>query len=278
MFEGEAGDLRPIHPAAMAFVGDTSPAGRLLETAVGAWKMSALGVALGAEVVVVNTGGLVRGPYGRRLKLAKADLIRPSLVIVLERGAELEHLAQALEGRGFAVVRLSVAAEVRAKRPEERRRWRELRFQAYFAGAGVVELETSCLMISGRSLGGGPRLSEEECDGLQAELGVPILYGERQGEEVYAVAAEPPAGALPAQVRLAPASSFRRLLCGLIDRQGVCLALGLVEDWSRERLRVLTPLAAQRTAEVVALEVGELALDEQLREWRPTIPWARPVP
>ncbi len=119
LFEGLQDDFRPVVPAAMAFVGDTSPAGRLLETALAAWKMSTLAAALGAQAVVVNTGGLVGGIYGRRLKLAEADLIRPKAVLALQRQGELEHILEVLERQGrLSAVRLPVPEGTRRKRPE----------------------------------------------------------------------------------------------------------------------------------------------------------------
>ena len=46
----------------------------------------------GADLVVVDTSGLVSGVYGQILKYHKVEMLRPDVVIGLQRGAELDPL------------------------------------------------------------------------------------------------------------------------------------------------------------------------------------------
>ncbi len=91
----------------------------------------------------------------------------------------------------------------------------------------------------------------------------------------HVVLEEPPRAKPRGPLRIALAASFRRLVGGLIDREGICLALCLIQDWRRERLLILTPLGAERIREVTMVELGELGLGGDFLEFRPPSPWVR---
>lgn len=82
-----------LHRAdALAFVGSTSPQGHVLPLVVGTKLMLDRARDEGADLVVVDTTGLVSGVYGQLLKGYKIHLLQPDLVIGLERGQELTPL------------------------------------------------------------------------------------------------------------------------------------------------------------------------------------------
>src|SRR5205085_9739333 len=88
-------DLRPdamARPDALSFVGATSPQGQLLPLVVGSARLLEQALDEGADLVIVDTGGLILGVYGQLLKYHKVELLRPDVVIGLQRGAELEPL------------------------------------------------------------------------------------------------------------------------------------------------------------------------------------------
>ncbi|HID86175.1 MAG TPA: hypothetical protein EYP55_02220, partial [Anaerolineae bacterium] len=75
------------------FVGSTSPRGHMLPTVIGAHKLQRKAQELGAEAIVVDTTGLVdRAAGGGVLKQWKVELLEPSVLVGIERGAELEHI------------------------------------------------------------------------------------------------------------------------------------------------------------------------------------------
>lgn len=76
----------------LAFVGATSPQGHLLPLVVGTRLMLDRAREEGSDVVVVDTTGLVSGVYGQLLKFHKIGVVRPELVVGLERGEELQPL------------------------------------------------------------------------------------------------------------------------------------------------------------------------------------------
>ncbi len=128
----EAGSL--ARPDALVFVGSTSPQGQLLPLVVGAARMVQRARDEGADLVVVDTSGLVSGVYGQILKYHKVELLRPDVVIGLQRGEELEPLLGVIR-RFFSadVVSLPVHPDVHPTSVEERAANREVAMAAYFA-------------------------------------------------------------------------------------------------------------------------------------------------
>jgi polynucleotide 5'-hydroxyl-kinase GRC3/NOL9 len=123
-------------PDAMYFVGSTSPQGQLLPLVTGTGLLLARAQDDGADFVVVDTNGLVSGVYGQILKFHKIELLRPDVVIGLNRGEELDPILGIVQ-RFFStdVVSLPVHPDVQPRSVEEGAKHREEAFRAYFAGS-----------------------------------------------------------------------------------------------------------------------------------------------
>ncbi len=88
----------------LAFAGSTSPQGHALSLAAGTRLMADRARSEGADLIVVDTTGLVTGVYAQVLKYQKLALLQPDLVVGIERGQELEPL--------LGIVRRFFASEV----------------------------------------------------------------------------------------------------------------------------------------------------------------------
>jgi polynucleotide 5'-hydroxyl-kinase GRC3/NOL9 len=131
-------DLAPDRVAVedvMAFVGSTSPQGYLLQLVTAIAQVASTVRASGVSLVVVDTDGMVSGIYGQLLKVHEVEVLRPDLVLGLQRGEELLPLLGAIQ-RSFAteVVPLPVMPGVRDTSVEERADNREAAMRRYFAG------------------------------------------------------------------------------------------------------------------------------------------------
>lgn len=131
-------DLEPERLAVqdvMAFVGSTSPQGHLLQLVTAIGNVAEVVRASGASFVVVDTDGMVSGIYGQLLKVHEVEVLRPDLVLGLQRGEELLPLLGAIQ-RSFAteVVPLPVMPGVRDTSVEERADNREAAMRRYFSG------------------------------------------------------------------------------------------------------------------------------------------------
>lgn len=120
----EADDLR--------FVGGITP-NRLVLQAVTATAVLAEEARRLAEMVLIDTDGTVSGVVGETLRYHITELVRPEVVVALQRGSELEPIIGMLR-RFFSANVLPVPAdpEVIPTSPEERAARRARRFQQAF--------------------------------------------------------------------------------------------------------------------------------------------------
>jgi polynucleotide 5'-hydroxyl-kinase GRC3/NOL9 len=126
-----AGPERVPELTGFAFVGTTDPVKgwtRLLQGARALVDQAA------AELIVINTSGLVRGPGGT-LKAEKIRVLEPDLVLTL--GGDLDAI---LPRDGPSVLRLAPAPGARRKTNAERRAARRAAFRDYFQNAEVQVL------------------------------------------------------------------------------------------------------------------------------------------
>lgn len=122
------------------FVGSVSPTGHMLPLLTAAARLGEAAGKAGAKAIVYDTTGLVdpaRG--GITLKLAKIDLLRPSVLFAIHRERELEPLLAPLRrSRRVLVVELASSPAARRREREERQESRAKRFADYFRQANHV--------------------------------------------------------------------------------------------------------------------------------------------
>ncbi len=130
-------DLEPDALAtadALSFVGSTSPQGHLLPVVTGVVALAQWARDGGADLLVVDSGGLVSGISGQILKYHKVEMLRPDLVAGLQRGEELQPLLGVIQ-RFFTteVVSLGVHPDVVPTTVEQRAENREAAMRRYFS-------------------------------------------------------------------------------------------------------------------------------------------------
>lgn len=148
--EGMAAYPDPPKPY-LRFVGSTSPGGHFVQTITGAKRLAEKADELSARVTVIDSPGLVSGGVGIEFQVQMIDLLRPTRIVALQRGRELERLLANFSRRpGTLIHRMAVSPAVVVRPAAERRRYREERFRAYFAGAEPQEIPLRGLGLQGR--------------------------------------------------------------------------------------------------------------------------------
>jgi polynucleotide 5'-hydroxyl-kinase GRC3/NOL9 len=120
----------------MSFVGTTNPAKRIPLMIESAKKMVDAGREK-ANIVLVDTTGLISGDIGRAAKMGKVRAIKPEHVIALQRHNELEHILRLIEHSVIHRVCVSTAAKCRDR--ENRMRYRQKKFLDYFDEKSISE-------------------------------------------------------------------------------------------------------------------------------------------
>ena len=120
---------------ALHFVGVTSPARCVHETAEATARLAAHALRNGCDRLVVDTCGLVDGDVGRALKRSKLERVAPDLVIALQRADECESILADSASMGRAKIVRLPAAPTTPRSMNARRRHREHMLAEHLAGA-----------------------------------------------------------------------------------------------------------------------------------------------
>ncbi|MFW6115596.1 MAG: Clp1/GlmU family protein [Chloroflexota bacterium] len=165
----------PDGPRFRTFVGDISPVGHMLPTVVGAHRLVKRGLETGASAIVVDTTGLVAPAQGGgALKRALVDLLRPQVVIGVQRGTELGHLLDPLRrSQRTRVIDRPVAEAVQRRSAAVHRAYRAEQYRRAFEQARLLEVDWGGLaVIPCPSFTQHRLVAFEDCDGFVLGLGI----------------------------------------------------------------------------------------------------------
>lgn len=267
LLEAPVPTLHAIVPRAIYFVGSNTPRRRMLETVNGVRAMVDKAEEAGAQSILVDTTGFITGIAGRRLKCAKVEAVRPQFVVAIQRKDELEHLLRLVERRHLRLLRLPVPDTVTLKSPEMRRQRRMMRYFRYFQDARTHTFALADVACEGTWFNTGAPLERNEVHFLQETLRSRVFWAERTPEHLYVITDKVvDEHALliveetfrVAHVTTAGVHRFVKLLVGLLDAEGDCLAIAILEriDFVNRTITVRTPL--RDVSRVAILRFGGL--------------------
>ncbi len=135
----------------IAFVGDISPVGHLLQW-IAALMLCVQQAERAAEVVLIDTPGLVTGGVACSLWWTVQKLLRPERIIAIQREHELGEVLAGLQAGLSAITRVRAPSELRRKSLEARQQHRRRLFDRYFqsASAQTLDLKKVSVRATGR--------------------------------------------------------------------------------------------------------------------------------
>jgi polynucleotide 5'-hydroxyl-kinase GRC3/NOL9 len=128
----------------LSFLGAVSPV-RVLSLLAAEAGRFVLRTRKDAAVTLVDSTGLVEGPLGRALKLAKIRAVAPDLVVAVTGGDELEPILSTLPEE--MVIRFPPSPLVKRRSAQVRYRYRHAKLAAYFHGGKEKLLATRRLIF-----------------------------------------------------------------------------------------------------------------------------------
>lgn len=224
-------------PTHLYFIGAHSPALHFLPVLTGLSVLLKKARAE-ADFLVVDTPGWVQGDGARALKRAELEILQPELVVLMQRGDELEHLVRHLSSR--KVVRLAVSKKASPTSQMDRKKLRELLSCRYFQNAKELEIPFSqvatdrCYLLTGKSISLEGALYAEKLSGWEGTLVVtekvlenlPSSWPQNLGK-----------------IKNVVAGTERGLLVALLGKEQECLALGRIEkiDFKKKHFILQSP-------------------------------------
>ena len=261
--------LRDLKTAAVFFVGAFHPAAVTLEHAVAVGQAVQFARANGARRILIDTTGFVAGPAARRLKVAKALLAAPQLLLGLARGDELAPLLAVLSAAtGAKTLALAVPESVGRKSGGLRATRRMTRLAEALAKARDVVLPMDTVNTVGVTLGTGEPLPPHLVRWAGSALRLPVVCGERCSETLTLYTEGSPvrsgweSDASPVaehfRVKTVRALALRAhtgVYLGLQDDRGLLLAVGRFLRYDPERREITVSAPPPASAERVRLVV-----------------------
>jgi len=132
----------------IAFVGDITPVGHLLQFAAALTRCVEQAAKL-AEVILIDTPGFIAGPPANALWWTVQHTLKPDLIIAVQRADELCDILAGLKFCGSRVEPVKSPASISAKSPQQRRRHRQRQFGIYFRDSSCYNLSLADLSVQG---------------------------------------------------------------------------------------------------------------------------------
>jgi len=236
------------------FVGDISPRGNFIQL------LSAVAQAVRAAEgpCLIDTDGYIDGEAARALKGELINLVRPDLLVLLQRREKLNYF-KLFARKGIEVIGVQVAHRGTKSR-EERIRARKEALHRHFKEAKLRRWPMEEIRFERSPIGHGEPVDPGS---LEKILGCRILGAWRLGEELTAII-EGYARSLTAAKDLLKVDYIRLIDLNTVQNRLVgCLAggrlqgLGILRSINSEQIEVLTP-----AEEAPVLQVGRLIVHE----------------
>lgn len=244
------------------FVGDISPRGNLLPTVVGLKLM----VDHAQRPCLVDTDGYIGEPAALAYKTELINLLKPDVLVLLQRAGELEYF-RLYSRKRVKVVTVRVSHQGLKSR-EERIRAREEAFRTYFAEAGLRRWDLQDLRFERAPFSYGEPFESSE---LAKFLDCAVLGAWRAGKRATLLLEGRPAPGALTELKQGLGLEFIELVSAatLQDRLVGCLlhgelqGLGIIKRVREGVIEVLTP-----APRATVLQLGRLRVAEDGRHLR----------
>jgi polynucleotide 5'-hydroxyl-kinase GRC3/NOL9 len=148
LFEDEAAE--PPR-SALRFVGSTSPSGHLIQEMAGAVRLLKLAKSSDASFVIIDSPGWVADLMAGEFHIRMIDILAPSLVVAISRERELDPiLANFRDHPGISFRMFAPSPYVQERSRSWRARYRDMKFEEFFAGAVTWEIPLAGMGFHGR--------------------------------------------------------------------------------------------------------------------------------
>jgi len=145
-------DFSKLAVSGISFVGHVTPVGHLLQLTAaivqGVQQVSKL-----TELIIIDTPGLITGPAAAALWWTVQQILKPRLILAVQRQDELSGILSGLRSFDLQLERIESPPQIAIKSPQERQSYRKNQFIRYFRDARPYNISLADVAVQpGRSL------------------------------------------------------------------------------------------------------------------------------
>jgi polynucleotide 5'-hydroxyl-kinase GRC3/NOL9 len=168
-------DFSKLIVGGISFVGDVTPVGHLLQLTA-AIVQCVQQVSEAAELIIIDTPGFIRGPAATALWWAVQRILKPKLILAVQRDDELSNILVGLRALQVYLETIKSPPQIPTKTPQDRRRHRQSQFRNYFRDYCPYNISLSNIAVQP-----GLNLRDESfinrVVGLRNENGIDVAIG-----------------------------------------------------------------------------------------------------
>lgn len=186
-------ELSQLPVAGIAFVGDVTPVGHLLQMTAGI-AQGAAALSTVTKLIIIDTPGLIRGPAAAALWWTVYQIIKPALILAVQRSDELSDILVGLKTFSCRLEQICCPLDIPVKSPPERRRYRQSQFNRYFRDSRLHNINMSEVAVqSNRGLSRESMLSRLVGlrDEKDADVAIGVITDVQQDGKIIVVKAPP---------------------------------------------------------------------------------------
>ncbi|MBA7623909.1 hypothetical protein ES703_31309 [subsurface metagenome] len=136
----------------ISFVGDVTPIGHLLQLTA-AIAQSVRQTTKTAELIIIDTPGLVSGGAATALWWTVQRILQPELILAVQRSDELSDILSGLRSLDLKLELIKSPPQIPTKSPQNRRAYRQSQFNKYFRDSCLHNIALSDIAVqAGRNL------------------------------------------------------------------------------------------------------------------------------
>jgi polynucleotide 5'-hydroxyl-kinase GRC3/NOL9 len=130
----------------ISFVGDVTPVGHLLQLTA-AITQCVQQVSEATELIIIDTPGFIYGPAAAALWWAVQRILKPRLILAVQRGDELNYILSGLRFFDLQLEPVKSPPQLPSKSPQDRQNYRRSQFISYFRNAGPYNISLSNIAV-----------------------------------------------------------------------------------------------------------------------------------
>jgi polynucleotide 5'-hydroxyl-kinase GRC3/NOL9 len=139
-------DFSQITPDGISFVGDITPVGHLLQLTA-AVTHSVQQVSRVTELIIIDTPGFITGPAAAALWWTVQQILRPKLILAVQRSNELSDILTGLKSLGSQLEPVKSPSGIPTKSPQARFSFRQNQFNRYFQNSCLYNFSLGSITV-----------------------------------------------------------------------------------------------------------------------------------